>query len=98
MECSARSIVGLLNQEVRRNAAISSPSHKKMGTLILRLDAGTHSTQDYEKIEASIQGLDGVISTKINYVTGMIKIEFDPKKLSFENIHSELNKAQKFSE
>ncbi|HZW57157.1 MAG TPA: hypothetical protein VFF30_12780 [Nitrososphaerales archaeon] len=74
---------------------ISSHMNKRSGTLILRLDAGNEDrVRDYAKIEDSLCCLDGIMNVKVNYSTDMIRIEFDPKKLTFEEIRNALDKAQ----
>jgi hypothetical protein len=75
-------------------AALASPQNKKTGMLILSLDAADGKARDYGRIEAVLIGFDGVLKTTINHATGMIKIEFDPQKLTLEKIRRALSKAQ----
>ena len=77
-------------EQVRSEVEILSTLPKKAGTLILRLDFPQEGHSDYDKIQSSLSGLDGVLNTEINYLTHTIKIEFDPQKLTIEEIQKEL--------
>lgn len=69
--------------------------NKRSGTLILRLASGDNNrVEDYKEVESSLSSLDGITKAKINYSTNMIRIKFDPERLTFEEIRRALEKAQ----
>ena len=67
---------------------------KKTGTLILALEPPDGGSRDYDKIREAISSLDGILITDVNYVTHVIKIEFDGEKLTINKIQDKLKKIQ----
>ena len=53
---------------------------------------GMHCKSCVEKIESKIKSLNGVKSIKINLAKDEAKIEFNPNKISLQDIKSEINK------
>ena len=52
-------------------------------------------TSNNAAIEAGLGTLKGIVSTKINYVSGTITISFDPDSVSVEEIESRVRQAEK---
>lgn len=67
---------------------------KKKGTLILSLRSQNELSSDYDRAEAHLLTIDGIYDARVNNLTQVIKIEFDPEKLSIEEIRDELRKIQ----
>jgi hypothetical protein len=62
------------------------------GTLILQLVEDNGPKKDYESMLSTIQGIEGVISARVNYASLTIRIEFDPSKWTVETLHSEIGR------
>jgi len=67
-------------------------SHREKASAILRINPVQDSKKDggYLMIQESIKNLPGVSSTRINYVTCTIEINYDPEKLSLDKIKETL--------
>lgn len=63
------------------------------GRAILRLSVDAEL--DYEKIKVSLKKLRGITDVSINQVTNVVKVEYDPNKLTLEKIREELERAQR---
>lgn len=66
----------------------------RTGIVILTLDPPDERTLDHAKIEAALSNLRGILNTNINFVTHVIKIEFDSEKLTIDEIKGKLREIQ----
>jgi copper chaperone CopZ len=70
----------------------------KESKAILRLiDPGKNQYLDYERINRSLSGQNGISSVEINLVTNTAKIEFEQNKVTIEELHDAVKKACKES-
>lgn len=67
---------------------------KNTGIVILALEPPNGGSKDYDKIEDGLLGLDGVLNTDVNYLTHMIKIEFNSEKLTIDEIQDKLERLE----
>jgi len=65
--------------------------NRESGTLILRLGAGADQLVDCPKVEESLKGIEGILDAQVNCFSHMVRIEFDPRKLTFEQVGSALD-------
>ena len=69
---------------------------KNKGKAILRINHGVdRKKSDYEKIETSLKRLDGITYVSVDEVTNVIKVEFNPRKVTLDEIHQSLQRFQK---
>ncbi len=66
-------------------------SEKARGRAVLQITSDREKLQNYDKIEESVKELDGVTKAEINPVMNVIKVEYDPKKLTLEQIRRMLH-------
>lgn len=61
---------------------------------ILKLnEIGNDETLDYEAIESVIGKIDGIYSARINAISNTIKIEFDQKRITIEQLRDTVKKV-----
>ena len=46
--------------------------------------------KDIRVIEESLEKLNGVFSAKVNLVTGKVKVDYDPERLTFDEIRKKV--------
>ena len=71
---------------------------KKMASGTIRFGNGDQiqeSGYNMEEVRDSIIKLDGVLKVENNLVTRMFYVEYDPEKISFENIRKEVKSFAK---
>ena len=74
---------------------MSKPLNEK-GKAILRISHGLEEMKpNYGKIEMSLKKLDGITNVSVNEVTNVVKVEFDPHKITLDEIHQALQRFQK---
>jgi Heavy-metal-associated domain len=74
---------------------MSHPQNNK-GRATLRINHGKiDSRPDYEGIEASLKTLDGIAEVSVNKVADLVKVEYDPEKLTLDEIRLRLQRAEK---
>ncbi len=66
-------------------------SEEARGRTVLQITSDREKLQNYDKIEKSVKELDGVTKAEINPVMNVIKVEYDPKKLTLEQIRRMLH-------
>ncbi len=64
------------------------------GVAILRMNTNSidHGI-DYTEVESALRHLDGVTNAIINHVENTIKVEFDPRKLTLEEVRNRLKEV-----
>lgn len=61
---------------------------------ILKLsEIGHDQTLDYAQIEKTLSSFDGIHSVRINAITNTVKIEYDQKRITIEELRSAVRKA-----
>jgi copper chaperone CopZ len=74
---------------------VSEPLTDK-GKAILRISHDIDEKKlDFGKIELSLKNLYGITSVSINEITGMVKVEYNPRKITLDEIRQSLEKLQK---
>ena len=64
-----------------------------MASGTIRFGNGDQVLEEWRRIEEAreaISKLDGVLKVEANHVTRMFYVEYDPEKISFENIRKEV--------
>ena len=71
---------------------------QKMASGTIRFGNGDPIQESFRHMEEArdaITKLDGVLRVEINHVTRMFYVEYDPEKISFENIRKEVKSYAK---
>jgi len=64
------------------------------GVAILRMNGNSiDHVVDYIEVESALRHLDGVSNTTINHIENTIKVEFDPRKLTLEELRNRLKEV-----
>ena len=61
---------------------------------ILKLNGiGHNQSLDYEIIERSLSALSGILSVEINLVTNTVRVEFEQKKITIDELRKAVREA-----
>jgi cation transport ATPase len=69
-------------------------SNSKNASAILRISHIHDSNVNFRRIEDSMNSIAGVSKARVNYVTGVVEIQYDPEGLTIETLREHLRKIE----
>jgi hypothetical protein len=88
-----------INLEVVEKHSMKKNGRSKSAKAVLRLDGGTGSKKEEDpshpaKVEQILEKTDGVFKVDVNHLTNTVSIEYDPKKISLDEIKQSIERAR----